>query len=271
MLLHKQHLLWISVLSVGVAAAQPAFEVASVRQSAESGGRFTLTGGPGTSDPGRITYTNVPLRRVLLIAYDFSNHQILGPDWLNTLRYDITAKVQEGATKEQFQAMLRSLLIARFQMAIHQESRELSIYSLLIAKGGPRIKPATETASADEQLAEVKGEGRDGFPVVQLRSPGMVIETRNGQARSTAKEVSMAKFADFLTGQVGRPVIDRTGLAATYSFALYFTPQGAVAADDTQPGIFAGLQEQLGLKLEPGRGPVELLIVDRAEKVPTEN
>jgi uncharacterized protein (TIGR03435 family) len=81
----------------------------------------------------------------------------------------------------------------------------------------------------------------------------------------------MAKFADFLTGQVGRPVLDRTGLAATYSFALYFTPQGAVAADDTQPGIFAALQEQLGLRLEAGRGPVELLIVDRAEKVPTEN
>jgi uncharacterized protein (TIGR03435 family) len=81
----------------------------------------------------------------------------------------------------------------------------------------------------------------------------------------------MAKFADFLTGQVGRPVVDRTGLTATYTFALYFTPAGAVAADDTQPGIFAGLQEQLGLKLEPGRGPVEMLIVDRAEKVPTGN
>jgi uncharacterized protein (TIGR03435 family) len=81
----------------------------------------------------------------------------------------------------------------------------------------------------------------------------------------------MAKVCDQLAGRVGRPVLDRTGLSGEYSFELYFTPDGANPGDDAEPGIFDALREQLGLRLEAGRGPVELLIVDRAEKVPTGN
>jgi uncharacterized protein (TIGR03435 family) len=281
MLLHKQHAscrfarILLLIVAMGVAASQTAFEVASVKPSGTAGGLFKMTGGPGTADPTRISYTNIPLRRVLLEAYDFRNYQLLGPDWLNTLRFDITAKLSGPATKEQFQSMLRNLLITRFQMSTHTESRELPVYLLLPSKGGLKIKPAEAAAPTEkppEELATVSpGEARDGFPTVTLRTPGIVIETRTGQARVTAKEVSMAKLADLLIGQVGRPVIDTTGLTANYTFELYFTPPGSNAGDGSEPGIFAALQEQLGLRLEASRKPVELLVIDRIEKVPTEN
>jgi uncharacterized protein (TIGR03435 family) len=277
MLLHKQHLIRAAVLALFSAAggaAQPAFEVASVRPSATEGGRFTLTGGPGTDDPARIRFTNVPLRIVLLRAYDYRNYQIMGPDWLNTLRYDITAKLPDGTSQAEFQIMLRRLLITRFQMSSHVESKGLPIYALIAAKGGIKLKPVAKDAAAqppEGELAAVRpGEGKDGFPEVSLRSPGIVIETRNGQARVTAREVPMTKLADFLTGQAGRPVIDKTGLSGNYTFVLYFTPPGA-AADGSEPDIFTAIQEQLGLRMEASRAPVERLMIDRMEKVPAEN
>ncbi|MGO9258456.1 MAG: TIGR03435 family protein [Bryobacteraceae bacterium] len=256
---------------LGRLALGQTFEAASVKPVPPAGGRFSMSGGPGTNDPGRIRYTNVPLRIVLLRAYDVKNYQLLSPDWLNTLCFDITAKIPEGTTKEQFQSMLRSLLETRFRMTLHRESKELPIYELLVAKKGPRIKAVT-AQSTDEQLATaLPGEGPDGFPKLSMPSSGVIIETKNGAARITANEVTLAKFAESLTGRAGRPVIDRTGLAGTYSFVVYFTPEVANASDSSEPDLFAALQEQLGLRLEPGKGPVELLVIDHAEKIPTEN
>jgi uncharacterized protein (TIGR03435 family) len=271
------------IVASGVTSSQTAttkelrFEVSSVKPASSASGRFTMNGGPGTSDPGRISYTNIMLRRIILRAYEVKNYQISGPDWLDTLRFDITAKVPDGTTKEQFQAMLRNLLFTRFKMNIHRESKELPIYALLVARNGPKIKArAGDAAStgklAEDQLAIIQpAEGKDGFPALSLRTPGLVIETKNGPARVTANEVPMTKLADLLSGQVGRPVIDMTGLVGYYSFVVYFTPEGPNSADGSEPSIFGALQEQLGLRLEPRRGPVELLMIDHAEKVPTEN
>jgi uncharacterized protein (TIGR03435 family) len=154
MMLQKQHASLAAAMAMTAVAAfgQPAFEVASVKSAGPGGGRFTLTGGPGTPDPGRIVYTNIPLRRVLLEAYDIANSRLSGPDWLDTLRYDITAKIPEGTTKKQFQEMLRNLLAARFQMVVRREVKELPVYSLLPAKGGVKIKPI-EPATGDTPAA----------------------------------------------------------------------------------------------------------------------
>jgi uncharacterized protein (TIGR03435 family) len=252
------------------------FEVASVKPAKSTGGRFTMNGGPGTGDPGRITYTNIMLRRILLSAYDVKNYQISGPDWLDSLRFDITAKVPEGATQEQFQLMLRNLLATRFKMTIHRESRELPIYALLTAKNGPKVSPAVEDGSAakqpDDQLAAIQSfEGKDGFPALALRAPGLVIETKNGRARVTAKATPISKLADLLSGQLGRPVIDMTGLTGNYSFVVYFTPEDQNPDSGSDPSIFGALQEQLGLRLEARKGPLEFLVIDHAEKVPTGN
>ncbi|HTX37601.1 MAG TPA: TIGR03435 family protein [Bryobacteraceae bacterium] len=249
---------------------RPAFEVASVKPSLSTGGRFSLSGGPGTADPGRMVYSNVPLRIVLLSAYGVRNYQLMGPDWLNTLRYDITARVPQGASREQFQAMLRSLLESRFRLALHRESKEMPIYALLVSRRGSKLQ-AVAAAPADDRIATPHGEGSDGFPKLSMPSSGIVIETKNGAARVTANASPMAKFADFLSGRTGRPVIDQTGLDGYYSFALYFTPEGAEAGDSAEPDIFAALGQQLGLRLEARRAPVELLVIDHAEKIPTEN
>ena len=268
---------------IGVSSSQSttpdrlAFEVASVKPTNSVSGRFTINGGPGTSDPGRISYTNIMLRRILLSAYDVKNYQLSGPDWLDTLRFDITAKIPESATKEQFQLMLRNLLETRFKMTHHRESKELPIYALVVAKNGPKIKATAHDEvsgkSDEEQTTAViqPGEGKDGFPPLSLRAPALVIETKNGRARVTAKGIPLAKFADLLSGQLGRPVVDMTGLNGNYSFVVYFTPEGPNAGDASEPSIFGALQERLGLKLDARKGPVELLVIDHAEKVPTEN
>jgi uncharacterized protein (TIGR03435 family) len=270
-------LLMISSVALALSqttANQLAFEVTSVKPSKLENGRFTMSGGPGTADPGRINYTNIMLRRILLNAYEVKNYQIAGPEWLDTARFDISAKVPAGATREQFLTMLRNLLATRFRMKIHRESRELPIYALVTAKNGPKIKPSVKPSNGgpEDELATIRAsEGKDGFPTLSWPSPGLVIETKNGRARITAKEAPLAKLADLLAGQVGRPVIDTTGLAENYSFVVYFTPEAASASDSPEPSIFEALQEQLGLRLEARKGPVELLVIDQADKIPTEN
>ena len=277
------HIGLLTIVASGVASSQTAttdelrFEVASVKPARSVSGRFTMNGGPGTSDPVRITYTNIMLRRILLSAYEVKNYQISGPGWLDTLRFDITAKVPDGTTKDQFQLMLQNLLITRFKMTVHRESKELPIYALLGAKNGPKIRATAEDGASsgkpsEDQLAMIQSaEGKDGFPALSLRAPGLVIETKGGRARVTAKEVPMTKLADLLSGQLGRAVVDMTGLAGNYSFVVYFTPEGPNSADGSEPSIFGALQKQLGLRLEARKGPVELLVIDHAEKVPTEN
>src|SRR5690348_11913722 len=136
------------------------FDTASVRPSSSTSPLFNFK-----EDPGRITYTNVPLRRALLSAYDLKNYQLSGPDWLNTLRYDIAANVPARATKEQVRSMLQNLLVSRFQMSMRRETRELPIYTMVVAKNGPKIK-SVGGAQPEEQIATVKQQqGKDGLPV----------------------------------------------------------------------------------------------------------
>jgi uncharacterized protein (TIGR03435 family) len=275
------HLGLLMMAAVSAASSQTVisdrltFEVASVKPAKTVGGRFTMNGGPGTGDPGRITYTNIMLRRILLSAYDIKNYQVSGPDWLDSLRFDIAAKIPDGATQEQFQSMLRNLLATRFNMTTHRESKELPIYALLAAKNGPKLHATADDGSAekpDDQLAAIRAvEGKDGFPALELRAPGLVIETKSGRARVTAKETPISKFADLLSGQLGRPVIDMTGLTGNYSFVVYFAPENQNPDGGSDPSIFGAVQEQLGLRLEARKGPVELLVIDHAEKVPTGN
>ena len=267
----------VSLLVTRLAFSQT-FDVASVKPAHPPAGitRFTMSGGPGTDDPGRISYTNIMLKRVLLSAYRVRPWQVSGPDWLDSLRFDITARVPEGATQEQFQTMLRNLLVDRFRMAVHKETREVPIYALVVGKNGPKLKSPGGSAGAapdqDEQLAIVKRpEGGDGFPALALGESGLVIETRNGRGRVTARRTPLWKFADLLSSHLGRPVIDKTGLPGSYDFVLYFAPEGMNPDTATDPGIFSALQEQLGLRLEGGKGPIEMVVVDRAQAVPTEN
>lgn len=114
--------------------------------------------------------------------------------------------------------------------------------------------------------------GKDGFPVLAPGGQGIVVETRNGAARVSGFHSGLSKLADFLSNQLGHPVFDRTGIAGEFDFTVYYRPENAVA-DETNPypGIFDALREQLGLKLDARTGPVEMLVIDHIEKVPTGN
>lgn len=290
------------------AAGQPGFEVATVKPAApQTPGRMMMgcRGGPGTPDPGRFTCTNANLNMLVWRAYDVQGYQITSPDWFSSEHFDISAKVPDGATKEQFNLMLQSLLAERFHVKLHRESRELPIYALVVAKGGPRMKPSEEipqAADGTKQAPSPDGppppmkRGADGFPEVPKGRTGLMIMLNNGRFRMVGTQQPVSELAKALGSQLGRPVHDETGLEGKYDFTLDFTPEpgqgpmggmmmgpppgagamagGAGPAGDTQesgPSLLAALPEQLGLKLESKKGPVETLVIDRAEKVPTEN
>lgn len=300
----------------GMALAQTAepplaFEVASIKPSPPPGnGRMMMGGGggPGTRDPGRYTMSNMPLKALLGQAYDVKDFQISGPGWLDSERFDVTAKVPPGATKEQFRVMLQNLLLERFKMELHREKKDLPIYTLSVAKNGPKLKETELDASAFAPPSN-DGAGRGGpppgppppprpgeFPRMPAGRPGMIIMFQEGHMRLTAVGQGTGALVDLLGRQFGRPVIDKTGLTGKYDFQLDFAPDpamfkgmpppppgagpgpgpggggdgGPANASDPAPNLITAVQ-QLGLKLEAGKGPVDLIVVDKADKTPIEN
>jgi uncharacterized protein (TIGR03435 family) len=281
-------------------------------------------GGPGTSDPGQVTFSNLSQQALVAIAYDVQDYQISGPGWLATERYDIVAKIPKGATKEQFRVMLQNLLAERFHLTLHHETKDLPQFALVVAKNGPKLKAAAPPPAADA-AAPKDGEGpggpppgpgpgigpppgppppgdggmrmtmgKDGFPKLPPGAGrgGVMMMMMNGRARLIGNGQPISRLADALSRQVGRPVTDKTGLAGNYDFTLDFDPEGSIGgrgmmpppppggggdspgANPSEPefaSLFIALQEQLGLKLELKKGPLDLLVIDHSEKVPVEN
>jgi uncharacterized protein (TIGR03435 family) len=274
--------------------AQPAgsntFEVASIKPSPPPTGnmfRMGMSGGPGSTDPGRITCDNMALRDLIQRAYALKSYQITGPDWMTSARYDIVAKVPANATKEQVLVMWQNLLADRFKIAVHRETKEMPIYALVIGKGGPKFSeappddPAAATSGGGSSSGSVSFSGSPssssggGAAVVSFsRSGAGGSPVQAGRSSMSGDKMLMSSLAESMTRSVDRPVIDETGLTGKYKIKLEWqredlsaaAPEGAVL-----PTIFAAVQEQLGLKLEPRRGPIEILVVDHAEKNPVEN
>jgi len=285
-----------SVVSLGAfvelaAQAQPqpaqaadaglSFEVASVKSNKTGDGRVMLGLQPG----GRFTATNVPLRLLIQNAYRVQGFQVVGaPDWLHSERFDIAAKAEGDPTQEQVQQMVRALLADRFKLQVHRETREMPIYVLVMARSdgklGEKLKPSTTDCEA------MRGRGR-GVPVAPP-APGaaMPCGMRMGPGNILAGAMPMTQLATSLSNMVGRIVVDRTGLTGNYDFELTYTPEqlaqggpagrggapggGGPAIDPNGPSIYTAIQEQLGLKLDSQRGPVETLVIDRVER-PTED
>jgi uncharacterized protein (TIGR03435 family) len=229
-------------------AQQPQFEVASVKPSRPDaiGSNFNRRAGGG------IEAVNVSLKELILFAYDIREQQLVGgPAWLDKARYDVLAKPQEndnptGAKRpfeedfRQIRLKMRSLLADRFQLVVHNETRQLPIYALVVAKGGPHLTPST--------------------------SEGLTIHNQEG--RVECKKVTMKQFAEnSLTYRMGRTVVDKTGLTGEYDFDFrYAEDQAASSPDSELPDFLTALREQLGLRLEGQQGPVDVIVIDRAEK-----
>ena len=276
------------------------FEVASVKLAApQTGGRIFVgrQGGPGTPDPGRVTFTNTALKQLITLAYDLKPYQLTGPDWLDTERFDILATVPQGATKEQANVMMQNLLVDRFRLSFHKVTKEFPLYELVVGKNGHKLKASVEDPSA---AADSPGAGpgrggpppvgKDGFPTLPPGRRGMfIMMSQGGPMRIAANLQSMTDLANMLSNQIGTPVVDKTGLGGTYDFSMEFVPDrvaaggigGALVAPGTVPGaspttfdgptIFGAVQDQLGLKLERKKGPLDVMVIDGAERVPSEN
>jgi uncharacterized protein (TIGR03435 family) len=277
-------------LFANAAFSQIAFEVASVRPTpppAPNARQFfgPPRGGPGTSDPEQITWENAALRNILMTAYDVPTFQVTAPEWTSTTRYDIAAKVPPGTTKEQVNAMWQTLLKERFGLVLHHESKEFSVDQMTVAKGGLKIKKTDLDPNAEPFTPSGVTNGKDG---PTMNGTGMIITifpgTNGPTARMTAKGLSLPEIALKLGQNLRHPVIDMTGVGGKYDFTLEYTPDisgmplppGAPAspadsAREPASSIAYAVEKQLGLKLTAGKSKLDVIVVDHAEKTPTEN
>ena len=242
---------------------KPQFEVATVRPNKSGDVNASIRIQPG----GRLTATNQTLRNLIRNAFNLQPDQMIGgPDWMASDRYDVVAKIADADLNEKGmapapQVMLRvqSLLEDRFQMMTHWETRDLPVYALVVATEG-KLGPKLKVHTGDCDLT--------GKSLPPPGSPAMNCGTRSNMTPASAKVtgsgISMEIFARTLAGGTGRNVIDKTGLAGSYDLELEFTPDQS--ADNVGASLFTAIQEQLGLKLDSQRAPVEVLVIDRLER-----
>ncbi len=260
------------ILSTAVAQT-PQFEVASLKPSTPGATSGAMSGGPGTKDPGLFTCQNISLRALMVTAYNLLTYRFSGPDWMSSARFNISAKIPEGTTREQFQAMLQNLLVERFKMGDQWEKKEIQTYDQTLGKGGHKLKESTPEADAAEG-APSGGPPKadpDGFPILPPGRHRVLLEIGSHVAMRWSDE-TMGLFVTYLSAQLRTPVADQTGLKGQYDFTLRWVAEGAApSSDETAPSLFRAVQEQLGLRLESRRGTVDVLVVDHAERTPGEN
>jgi uncharacterized protein (TIGR03435 family) len=238
----------LAVCVLAVAYGQPAvtqrFEVASVRPintdqlNGSSGGK---------SSRGRLTMSNVTLKRCIMGAYGVGPNQIFGgPEWLDSDHFEIVAKAEEPVGDGILMAMLQTLLAERFKLSIHRETKTIQALVLELSKNGPKLEKAEDGEST----------------------------TNSGRGLVNARNTTMDRFAEVLSRQMDLPVVNRTGLEGVFNLKLEWTPESAKPIKDGAamegPSIFTAIQQQLGLRLRSQKAPVEILAIDHAEK-PSEN
>jgi uncharacterized protein (TIGR03435 family) len=280
----------------GKCAAQ-GFEVTSVKSVPLSDLRSRyrpLEGGAGSKTPTRVSGVTT-LQTMLMKAYGVSSLLISGPSWMATEYYEIAATLPPGVSREQEKIMWQTLLKERFQLEAHRESRQLSIYELGVGRSGPKFKesePAPDSSGV-ERASAASGQprppvtmGPDGFPQIpaDVKMPGSyTLSLSSGEflrVKVFGRAMTMSELATGITSYAGRLVEDRTGLKGKYDFTLAFEtdPQGTASPEgrtgipaEQGASLSAAVQEQLGLRLEGNKKDVEMLIIDRVQKAPTEN
>jgi len=254
----------ISAFAAQNGADRPRFEVASVKRTDRCA--FDNTVGPGT-----VVLKGDPVKPILMEAFKVSRDEIAGPSWLDEDCFEIFGKVPEGASKDQIPAMLQALLVERFKLAAHKEERSRPVYALVVDKNGPKFKESDASSN---------------LPGVHA---GQTIFRAGPGTAGFKGSMTMADLARRLSGRGYGPVQDFTGLKGKYDIDLTWAPDRAFEPSgefaraweaahpnaDLPPapaaGLFVAIRESLGLRLEPRKEPVEVLVIDHIERVPTEN
>jgi uncharacterized protein (TIGR03435 family) len=233
-----------ALLAAGMALRAQDFEVASIRPTpagTNGGTSFDLYEG------GRLRIINEPVKLLIRVAFQIQNAQIIGgPSWLDTDRYDIEAKTgrAEKIKPGELNPLMRSLLTERFHLKFHRDTRELTVFALVIKKDGPKLK-----ASAEGEGSAMNTAGGSGK-----------------ESRLSATGASMALLAGYVGNRLGRIVVDKTGLRGSYNFTLNWAQEDNSSA----PSLVTALREQLGLRLESQKSPMEVVVIDGIER-PSEN
>ena len=260
----------------------PSFEVASIKPNRSGELRISIG-----FQPGRFTTTGTTVKQLIALAYDVRDIQVSGgPSWIDSERYDIEAKEPDSVVEElpklpsdqrgeQLHLLVQSLLADRFKLKLRHESKELPVYALVIAKNGPKLQESKPGDTYPNGMKGPDGRGQAGM-------------MRTGPGELTGQGLPTESLARLLSQQLGRTVLDQTGLKGNYDFTLKWTPDQSSAAvpvgpdagktgadtapspESSGPSIFAAIQEQLGLKLESRKGPVDNLVIDHVER-PSEN
>jgi len=270
-------------------------------------GRVMRMRGCAKPDPALVRCTGATLKMLLARAYEVKSYQIQGPAWIDSESYDLMAKVPDGVPADKIPAMLQALLAERFGAKIHKETRVLPAYELTVAKGGPKLKEVEvaklpsmpEPGSGPPPPPPPRGPG-NGPPSLSNMPAGAVMMMINPSgARMFRGNMTIEQLANQLTNSLDRPVFDNTGLKGTYEIELSYLGNEndsvgrMITANGPPPGgpepggrgegprqqdanapiatLFQAVQQTLGLKLDPKKAPVEMIVVDSANKVPTEN
>ena len=304
---------WLCGIGAGLVLAgaalgqTPAFEVASVKPAAPLDRSQMLSGQMHVGmkvDAARVDIGSMSVAELIRIAYRVKAYQVSGPDWMASERFDVLAKLPEGASSAQVPEMLQALLAERFKLTVHRESKEHAVYALVVGKNGPKLKESAPDADApaatNDANPQVRISGRGENTQVTI-SGGQIGTAHmsmgpNGTMHLEAPRIGMAAFADTLSRFFDRPVVDLTELKGTYQLALDLSmedlrtaaltmgimgpgmgagrgavrPPADAASDPGGLSIFAAVQ-QLGLKLEPRKVAIDFVVIDHLEKAPTEN
>ncbi len=262
----------ISLHAQAPGGTPPAFEVASIKENVSASDNASVRAQPG----GRVSVSNNSLRNIIRNAYNVQNYQIIGgPDWINTVRWDINAKAPDDAPPQQLLLMLRTLLADRFKLVVRDETREMPIYALILARPDGRLGSQLRASAVDcaAIFAAAKAKGETPPPTTNGR-PTCGTRTTRGNMMTTG--VTMTDLARNLAPFTGRPVVDKTGLTGAFDVDLTWTPeQGPPGPDGTAAAappssdsvsLYTAVQEQLGLKLDAQRGPVDVLVIDSVQR-----
>jgi uncharacterized protein (TIGR03435 family) len=256
--------------SAAVAAA-PVFEVASVKPSPQTRGIRNR------HDPGMVDIRNFTLCDILADAYNVDNRMISGPSWLVLERYDIVAKIPKGVAERQIPTMLQKLLVERFKLKVHRETKQTRAYVLTVGKGAPKLEPAKDAPAASQNGSHATSAQGDSAspPSPPAEGFNLLDGLRPGELGFKATGVTMAMLLPLLKGYVHSAVVDGTGLKGRYNFTLKFNasygePGESRTPDNVPPSLLAAIG-RLGLKLEARNVPLDHLVVDHVERIPIGN
>jgi uncharacterized protein (TIGR03435 family) len=285
----SSRLLSAVLVSISAFGQRPEFEVASIKPSPPTAPAQVSIG--VHIDGARVSYSSLALKDYIRLAYRVKLYQAQGPDWIASERYEIAATLPAGANRDQVPDMLQTLLADRFQLKMHHETKEFPVYALVVGKGGLKMKESaidSDSPDAAKAPVNVTASGSAAGTTVNYGAGSSFTFANN---RFEGKKLSMADLADTLGRFVDRPVIDMTELKGNYDSSIEFSPEDframqirlAISAgvvlppqvlqmlDGASGDSLPTALQTLGLRMEPRKAPLDVLVIDHAEKTPTAN